>query len=207
MNEDNTMLQEQLTRQQKRIFDYIRTLLEERGFGPTIREIGDMMGFKSPNGVVCHLRALEKKGLIERTAKRSRSIVLTEKAQSEVNGLPLAGLVAAGALTEATENIERIDLGQIWNRKGTYLLKVSGDSMVDAAIADGDLVVVEKRQNAAAGDIVIALTGEGEATLKFWFPEKNRIRLQPANKKMKPIYVRDAKVIGIVVGVIRRFGR
>lgn len=201
------MLQERLTEQQKRIFDYIKNTLEERGFGPTIREIMNMMGFKSPNGVVCHLQALEKKGLIERSAKQSRSIVLTDQAQSEIRGLPLAGLVAAGALREATEDIERIDLGQLWNRKGTYLLRVTGDSMIDAAITDGDLVVIEKRQNASPGEIVIAMTGEGEATLKYWFPEKNRIRLQPANKKMKPIYVRDAKVVGIVVGVIRRFNR
>lgn len=201
------MLQESLTEQQQRIFNYIQSLIENRGFGPSIREIADKMGFKSPNGVVCHLKALEKKGLITRTAKHSRSIVLTEAANEETRGLPLAGRVAAGSLTQANEQTERIDLASLFTRKGTFLLEVSGDSMIDAAIADGDLVVVEKRQNASEGDIVVALNGEGEATLKYWYPEKNRIRLQPANKNLKPIYVKDAKVTGVVVGVIRRMNR
>lgn len=201
------MLQESLTEQQQRIFNYIQSLIENRGFGPSIREIADKMGFKSPNGVVCHLKALEKKGLITRTAKHSRSIVLTEAANEETRGLPLAGRVAAGSLTQANEQTERIDLASLFTRKGTFLLEVSGDSMIDAAIADGDLVVVEKRQNASEGDIVVALNGDGEATLKYWYPEKNRIRLQPANKNLKPIYVKDAKVTGVVVGVIRRINR
>ena len=197
------MLQEQLTAKQQIIFDYIRSLIEGRGFGPTIREIAEKMDFKSPNGVVCHLKALERKGLIHRSAHKSRSIVLTDQAAEEVHGLPLAGRVAAGSLMEAIEQTERIDLTSIWTRKGTYVLTVSGDSMIDASIADGDYVVVEKRYSANAGDIVVARTPDGDATLKYWFPEKNRIRLQPANKNMKPIYSRDAKVIGVVVGVIR----
>ena len=197
------MLQEQLTAKQQIIFDFIRSLIEGRGFGPTIREIAEKMDFKSPNGVVCHLKALERKGLIHRSAHKSRSIVLTDQAAEEVHGLPLAGRVAAGSLMEAIEQTERIDLASIWTRKGTYVLTVSGDSMIDASIADGDYVVVEKRYSANAGDIVVARTPDGDATLKYWFPEKNRIRLQPANKKMKPIYSRNAKVIGVVVGVIR----
>lgn len=199
------MLQESLTSQQNRIFGYIRSTIEKRGFGPSIREIADQMGFKSPNGVVCHLVALEKKGLIRRTAKHSRSIVLTEEAAEEVHGLPLAGRIAAGALMEAVEQVERIDVGKLWNRKGNYVLQVVGESMIEASIADGDYVVIEKRQTASPGDIVVACTGEGEATLKYWFPEKNRVRLQPANRKLKPIYSRDVKVLGVVVGVVRVF--
>jgi repressor LexA len=197
------MLQEKLTDRQQTIFDFIRGLIEDRGYGPTIREIADEMGFASPNGVMCHLKALEKKGLINRTSNQSRSIVLTDEAHEEIRGLPLAGRVQAGALMEAVEQTDRIDLGEMWTRKGTYVLEVTGDSMIDAQIADGDYVIVEKRYTAAKGDIVVARTSEGDATLKYWFPEKNRIRLQPANKKMKPIYSRDAKVIGIVVGVVR----
>ena len=197
------MLQEKLTDRQQTIFDFIRGLIEDRGYGPTIREIADEMGFASPNGVMCHLRALQKKGLINRTSNQSRSIVLTDEAHEEIRGLPLAGRVQAGALMEAVEQTDRIDLGEMWTRKGTYVLEVTGDSMIDAQIADGDYVIVEKRYTAAKGDIVVARTSEGDATLKYWFPEKNRIRLQPANKKMKPIYSRDAKVIGIVVGVVR----
>jgi repressor LexA len=197
------MLQEQLTEKQQTIFNYIRSMIEDRGLGPTIREIAAEMNFKSPNGVMCHLAALERKGLINRTSNRSRSIVLTDEAAEEVHGLPLAGHVAAGALMEAIEQTERIDVSKFWTRKGTFVLKVTGDSMIDASIADGDFVVVEKRHSATAGDIVVARTPGGEATLKYWFPEKNRIRLQPANKRMKPIYSKDAKVIGLVVGVVR----
>lgn len=201
------MLQEKLTAQQQKIFNFIRQTIRTQGFGPSIRDIAEKMRFKSPNGVVCHLIALEKKGLIHRTAKHSRSIVLTEQANEEIQGLPLVGRIAAGALMEAIENVEYVDVGKFWQRKDSFLLQVTGNSMVEAAIHDGDLVVVEKRQTASAGDIVVACTGDGEATLKYWFPEKNRIRLQPANHSMKPIYARDVKVTGVVVGVIRDLKR
>ena len=149
------------------------------------------------------MTALQKKGLITRTNHKSRSIVLTDEVNEELNGFPLAGRVAAGALMEAVEQTERIDVATLWPKKGTYVLEVDGDSMIDAQIAPGDYVVVKRRHTASKGDIVVARTGDGEATLKYWYPEKNRIRLQPANKKMKPIYSRDAKVIGVVIGVVR----
>ena len=198
-----TMLQEQLTKKQQVIFDFIRSRIEQEGYGPTIREIADEMGFSSPNGVICHLTALEKKGLIHRSSHKSRSIVLTEEVHEEIRGLPLAGRVAAGGLMEAFEQDERVDLGELWTRKGTYVLEVSGDSMIDAHIQDGDYVVVQNKRTASKGDITVVRNSEGEATLKYWYPEKNRIRLQPANKRLKPIYTRDAKVIGVVVGVVR----
>jgi len=197
------MLQEQLTKKQQVIFDFIRSRIEQEGYGPTIREIADEMGFSSPNGVICHLTALEKKGLIHRSSHKSRSIVLTEEVHEEIRGLPLAGRVAAGGLMEAFEQDERVDLGELWTRKGTYVLEVSGDSMIDAHIQDGDYVVVQNKRTATKGDIAVVRNSEGEATLKYWYPEKNRIRLQPANKRLKPIYTRDAKVIGVVVGVVR----
>lgn len=198
------MLQKKLTQRQKVIFDFIRSRIEDRGFGPTIREIAEEMGFSSPNGVVCHLTALQKKGLINRTNNKSRSIVLTDEAAQELNGFPLSGRVAAGALMEAIEQTERIDVATLWPKKGTYVLEVEGDSMIDAQIASGDFVVVKRRHTASPGDIVVARV-DGEATLKYWYPEKTRIRLQPANKKMKPIYSKDAKVIGVVIGVIRKY--
>jgi len=198
------MLQESLTKRQQTIFNFIRSRIEDRGYGPTIREIADEMGFKSPNGVICHLTALQKKGLINRTNNRSRSIVLTDEVAEELNGFPLAGRVAAGALMEAVEQNERIDVGNMWPKKGTYVLEVDGDSMIDAQIAPGDYVIVKRKHTANKGDIVVARTSEGDATLKYWFPEKNRVRLQPANKTMKPIYSRDAKVIGVVIGVVRK---
>ena len=199
------MLEQTLTKRQQTIFKYIRKQILKNGFGPTIRDIQDEMGFKSPNGVVCHLRALENKGLITRQSHKSRSIVLSDEANEELSGLPLAGRVAAGALMEAVEQHERIDVGKMWKHKSNYVLEVEGDSMIDANIQSGDYVVVRKRNTASKGDIVVARTSDGDATLKYWFPEKNRVRLQPANKKMKPIYRRDAKVIGVVVGVIRNF--
>ena len=197
------MLQERLTAKQQKVFDYIRMRIEGEGTGPSIREIADEFGFKSPNGVMCHLKALEKKGLINRTNNRSRSIMLTDEVAEEINGLPMAGRVSAGGMMMAVEQHERVDVGEFWTRKGTYVLEVDGDSMIDAHIAPGDYVVVERRRTASKGDIVVARNSEGEATVKYWFPEKNRIRLQPANKRLKPIYTKDAKVIGIVVGVVR----
>lgn len=198
------MLQEKLTKRQQTVFNFIRKKIEQDGYGPTIREIAKKMGFASPNGVICHLTALEKKGLITRANNKSRSISLTNEIEQELNGLPMAGRVAAGVLTEAIEQEERLDLAKLWPTKGTYVLEVEGDSMIEAQIAPGDYVIVKKRQTADKGDIVIARTSDGEATLKYWFPEKNRIRLQPANSSMKPIYSRDAKVIGVVVGVVRK---
>ncbi|MEL7498596.1 MAG: transcriptional repressor LexA [Planctomycetota bacterium] len=200
------MLQEKLTKRQQLIFDFIRQKIDGSGFGPTIREIADQMGYRSPNGVMCHLRALQKKGLIHRTSNKSRSIVLTDEAAEEVNGFPLVGRVQAGAMMEAIEQHERIDMAKLWPQKGTYVLQVEGNSMIDAQIASGDYVVVKKRHTASKGDIVVARTPDGDATLKYWIPEKNRIRLQPANKRMKPIYSKDAKVIGVVVGVVRKMG-
>ncbi|MCL4157017.1 UNVERIFIED_CONTAM: hypothetical protein GTU68_062568 [Idotea baltica] len=105
---------------------------------------------------------------------------------------------------EAVEQTERIDVGKLWPQKNTFVLEVEGDSMIDAQIASGDYVIVKKRSTASKGDIVVARTSDGEATLKYWFPEKNRVRLQPANKRMKPIYSKDAKVIGVVQGVVRK---
>lgn len=200
------MLQETLTKRQQVIFDFIRKQIEDFGNAPTIREIADEMGFRSPNGVMCHLTALEKKGLIYRpNNSKSRSIMLTEEVSEEIRGLPLAGVVQAGALLEAVERTERVDFGDFWTSKGNYVLQVEGDSMKDASILDGDFVVVKSRRTADRGDIVVARTSDGEATLKYWFPEKNRIRLQPANKSLKPIYSRDVKVVGVVVGVVREF--
>lgn len=198
------MLQEKLTKRQQTIFNFIRETIEGSGFGPTIREIADKMGYRSPNGVMCHLRALQKKGLINRTSNKSRSIVLTEEAAEEVNGLPLAGRVYADATMEVKEEQERFDMTSMWPKKGTYVLEVEGDSMVDAQIAAGDYVIVKRRHTASKGDMVVARTSDGNATLKYWHPEKKRVKLLPANKKMKATYEKDAKVIGVVIGVVRR---
>lgn len=193
--------QDELTANQRRIFKFIKHQIEKRNHVPTIREIGDHFGIASPNGVAGLLRRIEEKGMIKRTKNRARSIMLTEKASS--NGLPLAGMVCAGPLTETFAQTERFDLKGL-ERKADFVLEVSGDSMIEAQIAPGDFVLVKRQSTAERGDIVVVCDEENETTLKYWFPEKNRIRLQPANRKMKPIYRKDVTVQGVVVGVVRR---
>jgi repressor LexA len=191
------------TERQMEIYAFIRDKIHSRGFGPTVREIGQAFKIRSPNGVVCHLKALERKGLITRGRNMSRAIELVNE-PAHLRGLPLAGWVAAGTLRPAEEQSERIDFEGLFNRDDHFVLKVMGDSMIDAQIADGDWVVIQKKHSAHSGDIVVAQTEEGEATLKQWFPERDRIRLQPANATMKPIYVRNARVLGVLVGVVRK---
>ena len=194
-----------LTSRQKEVYEFIRDKIRSRGYGPTVREIGDYFEISSPNGVMCHLKALEKKGLITREPNMSRAIMLaTESFDSMRPGLPLAGRIAAGMLHEAVEQNERIDFGELFDSPDLFVLEVHGDSMIEEQIADGDYVVIRKQPKARSGQIVVALTDENEATLKRWYPEKNRIRLEPANATMKPIYVKNAKVLGIVVGVVRK---
>ena len=194
---------DQPTERQMEIYGFIREKIRSRGYGPTVREIGQAFKIRSPNGVVCHLKALERKGLITRGKNMSRAIELVNE-PARLRGLQMAGWVAAGTLRAADEQLERIDFESLFNRDNHFVLKVMGDSMVDAQIADGDWVVIQRRQTAHAGDIVVAQTEDGEATLKYWFPERDRIRLQPANSAMKPIYVRTAKVLGVLVGVVRK---
>jgi repressor LexA len=198
------MEMEQLTRRQKLVYEFIRDKIRNRGYGPTVREIGEHFDIASPNGVMCHLKALEKKGLITREPNMSRAIQL----EDDYKGLPLAGRVAAGVMHEAIEQNERLDFDAVFNNKrnNLFALKVSGDSMIDAHIDDGDFVIIRRQQSALPGQIVVAQTGEGEATLKRYYPEKSkkRIRLQPANSDMSPIYVKDCKVLGIVAGVVRK---
>jgi len=198
---------ESLTERQQLIYEFIRDKIRNRGYGPTVREIGQQFEIRSPNGVMCHLKALEKKGLIVREPNMSRAIRLSA-APSETKGLPLVGRIAAGTLHEAIEQQERVDFSEMFNGEDRDLivLQVDGESMIEDQIASGDFVVVRRQKSANKGQIVVALTDEGEATLKRWFPEKNRIRLEPANSTMKPIFVKSAEVLGIVVGVVRKVG-
>jgi repressor LexA len=200
-------LVDQLTTRQAAVFEFIRDRVQTRGYGPTVREIGEHFHISSPNGVMCHLRALEKKGLLHRVQKKGRAIAraieLAPEITAETKGMPLAGTVAAGLTTLAFEQAERVDFGQMFSKKNMFALKVKGDSMIDAHIEDGDYVVIKKQRTAQSGQMVVAQTPEGEATLKYWHPEAHRIRLQPANSSMSPIYVKEASVLGVVVGVVR----
>ena len=197
------MAHEQLTQRQQDVYDMIRSLIVSRGYGPTVREIGEHFGIKSPNGVMCHLRALERKGLITRSPNKSRAIELTHAADRSGHSMPMAGMVAAGPTTLAFEQNDRVDFSEMFFRDDRFILRVSGDSMINAHITDGDYVVIQKQSTAQPGQMVVAQPPEGEATLKYWYPESGRIRLQPANDEMAPIYVQDAQVLGIAVGVVR----
>ncbi len=194
-----------LTEKQKAVYEFLRDKIRNRGYGPTVREIGQHFGIRSPNGVMCHLKALEKKRLITREPNMSRAIRLAAEPLRDT-GLPLVGRIAAGVLHEAIQQDERFDFSEVFaNRdQNLFVLKVEGDSMIDDHIADGDYVVVRRQKTAHKGQIVVALTDENEATLKRWYPEKNRIRLEPANAAMKPIFVKDARVLGVIEGVVRK---
>ncbi len=204
------MLSTKLTRRQQEVYDLIRDLIQSRGYGPTVREIAKCFDIRSPNGVVCHLRALERKGLIRRAPNKARAIELTQEPNTVANekesrhrGLLFAGVVSAGFTDQAFELDERIDFDQMFKGQNLFVLRVKGDSMIEAHIADGDYVICRGSRSAEKGQMVVALNDDNEATLKYWYPERHRIRLQPANSSMAPMYVKRATVRGIVVGVVR----
>ena len=197
-----------LTKRQKEIFDFIRRYASRHGYPPTVREIGKAVGLGSPSTVHAHLANLEKIGLLKRDPSKPRAIeVLVEKAKRAVRGggLPIVGVVAAGEPMLAEENIEEyVEVPDvIGGEDGDFILRVKGDSMKDAGILAGDYVVVRSEDTAANGEIVVALVGEDEATVKRFFRENGRVRLQPENKAFKPIRTKDATVLGTVVGVFR----
>ena len=195
---------DKLTPRQAEIYEYVRDRIINRGYGPTVREIGAEFGIKSPNGVMCHLKALEKKGLITREEKMSRAIELADKPLPKTS-LPLVGMVAAGNPVLAQEERETVDFADLFESEDHMCLRVRGDSMIEDHIAEGDYVVVHRQPTCRDGDIVVAQVDGDEATLKRFYKEKNRIRLQPANSSMKPIYARDVQLAGVVVGVIRQY--
>jgi repressor LexA len=197
-----------LTKRQKEIFDFIRRYASRSGYPPTVREIGKAVGLHSSSTVHAHLANLEKVGLLRRDPTKPRAIeLLVDRAKRAMRGpgLPLVGHVAAGEPILAEENIEEyVQIpSAIGGEQGDYILQVKGDSMRDAGILEGDYVVVSEADDADNGEIVVALI-EDEATVKRFYREKDRIRLQPANKAYKPIRTRDAKVLGRVIGVYRR---
>jgi repressor LexA len=195
----------QLTGRQQEIYEFIRSKIETRGYGPTVREIGEAFHIKSPNGVMCHLNALVKKGIILREGGRARAIQLVDH-KPPSQGLPLLGLVAAGSPTQAVEQEERLSYGELFDGPDHFALKVRGQSMIEDHIDDGDYVVIRKQETAENGERVVAMI-DNEVTLKRFHREKGQIRLDPANGKMQPIYVdpsSDAKILGVLVGVLRR---
>ncbi len=199
-----------LTKRQKEIFDFIRRYADKTGYPPTVREIGKAVGLHSSSTVHAHLANLEKIGLLRRDPAKPRAIeLLIDKAKKtilpEKAGLPLIGHVAAGAPILAEENIEEyIEIPDvIGGEDGDYVLRVRGDSMIEAGIFGDDYVVVRPAEDARDGEIVVALIGE-EATVKRFFREADHIRLQPENKAMEPIRSAEVSVIGRVIGVVRK---
>jgi len=193
-----------LTIRQREIYEFVKDKILNRGYGPTVREIGTEFDIRSPNGVMCHLKALEKKGLITREAHMSRAIQLTGSLHKR-SALPLAGQIAAGSPLLAQEQSERIDFGKLFDAEEHFCLRVKGDSMIEDQIAEGDYVIVRGQQTCRNGDIVVALVDGDDATLKRFYKEKDRVRLEPANSKMKPIFSKNVEVLGVVVGVVRQF--
>ena len=206
-----------LTARQQEIWNFLVEYVDRHGYPPTVREIGDQVGLASPSTVHAHLANLERAGLLRRDPTKPRALELigrerraSEPAPSaddrDVARLPLVGEIAAGGPLLAEESIEEY-VPMPAATKGDFLLRVKGESMLDAGILDGDLVIVQRAQDARNGEIVVALAGDDEtadeATVKTFYREGNRIRLQPENASMEPIYARHVQVLGRVVGVFR----
>lgn len=222
---------QKLTDRQRAVLDYISSSIEDRGYPPTLREIGNHLGIRSTNGVNDHIRALERKGYLTREDMKSRTLRLirhdfapqqetNQKADHEAHlesldlvAIPVVGRVAAGALAEAIETpedrvyVDRMLIGKR-DARDVFGLRIVGESMIEAGIHDGDFVFVRKQATADRGAIVIALVGD-EATCKYFFPERDHIRLQPANSSMAPILIpktdfRSTSILGTVVGIYRQ---
>ena len=202
-----------LTKRQQEIFDFIKKYSARHGYPPTVRDIGKAVGLASSSTVHAHLANLEKVGLLRRDPSKPRAIEMLDKAVDAAksviggqSGLPLVGQVAAGQPILADENIE--DYVQVpelaGGENGTFVLAVRGDSMIDAGILDGDFVVVRRQETATDGEIVVAMVGQEDATVKRFFKEPDHIRLQPENTTMEPIRTRDVSIVGRVVGVFRK---
>ena len=199
----------ELTKRQVEIRNFIKRFTLEKGYAPSLREIGEHLGVSSPATVHEHVHNMEEKGILKRDWSVGRSLKLTDVGfEISAVEVPLLGRIAAGKPIEAIENKEMIAIPKdMIGRKETYVLKVVGDSMIDEGIFDGDFVVVEKRETACNGQTVVALIGGAEVTLKKFYIEKDHIKLVPANPNMEPIIVKnkDVRVQGVVIGILRKF--
>ncbi len=205
-----------LTARQQEIWNFLVEYVDSHGYPPTVREIGERVGLASPSTVHAHLANLERAGLLRRDPTKPRALELIGRERREpesqpaeladVARLPLLGEIAAGGPLLADQNIEEY-LALPAGTKGDFLLRVKGESMIEAGILDGDLVIVQRTQDARNGEIVVALAGDDEtveeATVKTFYREDGRVRLQPENSTMEPIYTRHVAILGRVVGVFR----
>jgi repressor LexA len=207
-----------LTARQQEIWQFLVDYVDRHGYPPTVREIGEAVGLASPSTVHAHLANLERAGLLRRDPTKPRALDLIGHrresraaepvAEVESEKLPLLGQIAAGGPLLAEENIdERMAVPEPLGRRADFLLRVKGESMINAGILDGDIVVVQRAQDARNGDIVVALVGDDEsadeATVKTFYREGNRVRLQPENDSLEPIYADFVQILGTVTGVFR----
>jgi repressor LexA len=205
----------ELTGRQQEIWNFLVDYVDRHGYPPTVREIGEAVGLASPSTVHAHLANLERAGLLRRDPTKPRALELVgrdkaaEAGVAELPKLPLLGQIAAGGPLLADENVED-EIAVPETLRGDFLLRVKGDSMIDAGILEGDLVIVRRAQDARNGDIVVALAGDDEsadeATVKTFYREAGRVRLQPENAALEPIYADYVQVLGKVVGVFRELG-
>jgi repressor LexA len=205
-----------LTARQQEIWNYLVEYVDRHGYPPTVREIGEQVGLASPSTVHAHLANLERAGLLKRDPTKPRALELIGRERREpeplhqdapdIARLPLLGEIAAGGPLLAEQNVEGY-LAMPSSTKGDFLLRVKGESMIEAGILDGDLVIVQRAQDARNGEIVVALAGDDEsfdeATVKTFYRENGRVRLQPENSTMEPIYAAHVQLLGRVVGVFR----
>jgi len=202
----------ELTDRQREIWSFLVDYVDRHGYPPTVREIGEAVGLASPSTVHAHLANLERAGLLRRDPTKPRALELLgrdrggEAAVAELPKLPLLGQIAAGGPLLADQNIED-EIAVPETLRGDFLLRVKGESMIDAGILDGDIVVVRRADDARNGEIVVALAGEDEsadeATVKTFYREDGRVRLQPENAALEPIYAQHVQILGTVVGVFR----
>lgn len=201
-----------LTERQSNILDYIKAVIKERGYAPSVREISDAVGLVSPSSALRHLRTLQEKGYLHRDPSRPRAMELMDDSDKvmrsvghELVQIPVLGKINAGTPALAEENIEDIfpfALDYLHTNKQLFMLRVSGESMIEVGIEDGDMLIIEETHFARNGDIVVALI-ENEATVKTFYREKTRFRLQPENRSMEPIYVNECEIIGKPIGLFR----
>jgi repressor LexA len=201
-----------LTPKQQQIYEFIRNYIQDKGYPPAIRDIGKHFEIVSPNGVMCHLKALQKKGFIQRDVKsaeqggKARSITIPGVTSGGFS-LPLLGVVAAGKTLETSQDNDRLELKDLFGGEDLYVLKVRGTSMIESQIADGDYVVIRRQEQADNGQKVVAMVDKA-MTLKKFYKKKEQITLQPCNSTMEPIQVdptrQNVQILGLLVGVIRR---
>lgn len=204
---------EELTKRQNEILTYIKKFIVSNGYPPTVREIGEALDVSSPATIHAHLQNLEEKGWIKKQGSKNRAIELLvenefEPKNENVVEVPLLGKITAGSPIEAIEQPDEyfsLPTYLLPNNKDVFTLKVSGNSMINAGIFDGDIVIVEKKNTARNGEIVVAMTDENEVTLKTFYKESNYFRLQPENDTMDPIILSNVTILGKAIGLYRKF--